>query len=43
MYDEPKSPNEGRGCLTQVMNRYRQMRGMFSMYEKPESLNGGCA
>ena len=23
----PESPNEGVGCLTHIMNRYRQMRG----------------
>ena len=52
MYEEPLSPNEGACCgkaewphesarFTYMLSRNRQMRGVFSMFDEPESPNEG--
>ena len=38
--DEPSSPNEG-ACLRFAMNRSRQSRGVFKIYDERESPNKG--
>ena len=34
--DEPESPNKGAACLRYMMKGYRQMRGLFNMYDEPQ-------
>ena len=35
---EPDRPHEG-ACLRHIVSRNREMRGMFSIYDEPESPN----
>ena len=41
IYGEPKLPNK-RACFRYIVNRNRQMRGLFNTYHEPLSPNDGA-